>query len=465
VREASFTRGFTALVSCAALIGLAAVSISSVRAQSPLTTLENPGGGQIVYGMVDGQSTEAGAIGTILRSLHGRYGDKPQVGRPFRVTSSNSAAVFFTLTKRNQGGANVAGLVIASRTGPGRVEAALLSDDAARFGSTVNPMLRKLFGVWHPGAGPAPASNGQASSGAPAQPLSSYVLPDRSASVSLPAGWQVEPTSGGGTILAHGPRGEEVALDYPLLAMNSRDPRVQRTMQFAQGAGRNTVYARTLYYPYGNDPGTAFKDLLNMAQRRNGAPEATLQVARETPVPGNAGSRCTRLEGKSDPRDGKGLREFDTIFCTGPLSPMGQYMSILFHTAIPVASAPEQRATLAAILRSFQVNGAVVSREAAAIAAPAIEQIHAIGRAAAAQADAAHARNDAYNQAVQNRWDSQDKHNQAFSNYLLDQTVISDNGNNAHATVWNQMADALVKSDPSRFSYVDTPNFWKGVDY
>src|SRR5579862_2990485 len=92
------------------LVALAALGISTINAQTPLTTLQNPGGGQIVYGIVDGQSTEAGAIGTILRSMHGRYGDKPQVGKPFKVTDSDSAAVFFTLTKRNQDGSAIAGL-------------------------------------------------------------------------------------------------------------------------------------------------------------------------------------------------------------------------------------------------------------------------------------------------------------------------------------------------------------------
>jgi hypothetical protein len=31
--------------------------------------------------------------------------------------------------------------------------------------------------------------------------------------------------------------------------------------------------------------------------------------------------------------------------------------------------------------------------------------------------------------------------------------------------VWNSTADALVKVNPNRFEIVDTPNFWKGIDY
>jgi hypothetical protein len=191
-------------------------------AQTALKNIDNPSGGKIVYGLVDGASSEAGAMGIILSSLHGQYGDKPQVGKVFQVRDSNSVAVFFTL---------------------GRLEA----------------------------------------------------------------------------------------------------------------------------------------------------------------------------------QDGKGKMVFNTVFCSGGLSPMGQYPNVAFHTAVPEAIAAQQAATMGAIMNSFQVNTNVVNCQAAALAAPAIEQIHAIGRAAAAQAQQAHA--------------------------------------------WNQTADALVKGNPSRFGYVDTPNFWKGVDY
>jgi hypothetical protein len=278
----------------------------------------------------------------------------------------------------------------------------------------------------------------------------------------LPSGWTVDPSSGGGTILAAGPKGEGVAFDFPMNAWNSSDPRVQRTMQFAQGAGRNTAYARALYYPHGGDLGKTFVDLLQMRRRMNNQPALTIQIDTELPA---ASSRCAQLHGRLDSHDGKGMMEFNSVFCSGALSPMGQYANVAFHTAVPVAIAAEERNTMSAILNSFQVNMSVVNREAAALAAPAIEQIHAVGRAAAAQAQQAHQMNDLHNQAVESRWDSQDKHNQAFSNYLLDQTVISDNQNSGHATVWNQTADAMVKGNPSRFSYVDTPNFWKGVDY
>jgi hypothetical protein len=442
---------------------LAAAAATSLGAHSALKIIDNPGGGKIVYGGVDGQTTEAGAMGAVLRSLHNQYGDRPQVGKVFQVRGTNSVAVFFTLIKRSQGNTQVAGMLIVSKTGAESVEAALVSDDAARFGSTINPMLKTLFGVWRPGGDGRGSGAAGASSAAP---LHQFVLNDRSASVSLPDGWTVQPSSGMGTIIASGPNGETVALDYPFLAMDLRNPRVVRLKAWSESQGRNTVYARTLYYPYGTDLAKTFVDLNAMYRQKRGLPVPSIQIASETPVPSpGAAAHCARLTGQIDAQDGKGGNEMNAIFCMGPLAPGGDYGSAVYYTAVPLQFADKERATMGAILASFNVNQAVVNAQAAAIAKPAIDAIHETGRRAAQQAADAHAANDAHNRAVEAQWDSQDKHNQAFSNYLLDQTVIQDNESNTHATVWNQTADALVRNNPQRYEYVDTPNFWKGVDY
>jgi hypothetical protein len=325
-----------------------------------------------------------------------------------------------------------------------------------------------LFGRWHPGGGSG-ASNAASAQGATAMggggkiaPLRPYSASDQSASVSLPDGFQVT-TGVGGTIIAEGPNGENVVVGAALNAMDTRNPRVQQTMRAVQqGALRNTVYARALYYPYGGDPGRTYVDLINLFRRQKGLPAAAIEIGTETPMQGN----CNHLVGHGDDNDGTGRKEFNLVFCIGPEKPVsGIYMTTIYGTAVPVAFADQERATMGEVLASMNVNQAIVAQEANAIAAPAIAAIHQIGRQAAQQAADAHAAEDAHNRSVEARWDSQDKRNQAFSNYLLDQTVIKDNENDGHATVWNSTADQLVKSNPNRFEYVDTPKFWKGVDY
>lgn len=443
-----------------ALVSLCSLGLA--LAQTPLTTVNNPGGGMIVYGKVDGASNEANAMGVILHSLHGRYGNRPQVGQVFRVRGTNSVAVYFTLTKRTQSNTVIAGMLIAARASSSDVEAALLSDDATRFGSTINPMLTTLFSRWHPGGESSGASAARPAGGSAVAPLHRFTTPDNSVSVSLPDGFQIK-TAAGGTISAEGPNGETVLIGGAISAMDTRNPRVQQTMRAVeQGQLRNTVYAKGLYYPYGGDPATTYVALVNMFRQRNGMPAAHIEIAKETPMQGG----CAHLEGHSDVNDGKGRRELNVIFCLGRERPVsGAYGATIYATSVPVSLADKERATMGAVLESFSVNEAVVAQEANAIAAPAIEQIHQIGRQAAQQAAEVHAAEDAHNRSVEARWDSQDKQSQAFSNYLLDQTVIRDNDNTGHATVWNTTADKLMKEFPGRFEYVNTPDFWKGVDY
>jgi hypothetical protein len=444
------------------ILSLCSVSITAC-AQDGLKTIDNPSGGKIMYGQVNGQSTEAGAMGAVLHSLHTRYGDKPQVGKVFQVRGTNSDAVFFTLIKRNQGNAKIAGMLIACKSAD-HVEAALMTDDASHFGKTINPMLTKLFTTWHPG-GDSRGSQPAAASGKAAA-LHPFTLSDRSASVELPDGWKVQPSSGGGTIIADGPNGESVALDYPYLASDTNNPAVQRTMNtLRQGGLRNTAYAKALYYPYGGDLGKTFVDLAHMMGKRNGSSPADFKISSESPVQTAGNVRCAHLLGQVDPHDGKGVREMNSVFCSNPPGRFGNYMSVVYHTAVPMEFAARERSTMGAILASFSENDAVIRGQANAIAAPAIAQIHEIGRRSAQQAADAHAAEDVHNRGVEKMWDERDKGNQAFSNYLLDQTVIQDNDNHTHSTEWNQTADQMVKDNPQRYEYVPTPNFWKGVDY
>jgi hypothetical protein len=53
------------------------------------------------------------------------------------------------------------------------------------------------------------------------------------------------------------------------------------------------------------------------------------------------------------------------------------------------------------------------------------------------------------------------RNGQAFSHYPLDQTVIQDNNMYRNGTVGH----GLVRANPDRYEILQTPNFWKGVDY
>ncbi len=171
--------------------------------------------------------------------------------------------------------------------------------------------------------------------------------------------------------------------------------------------------------------------------------------------------------------------EMIAVLVTAPAGSMGNYMVMFSMAMLPVALAGQERATAGAILASFQPDQAVIAKQAGAMAAPAIAAIHQIGEQAKARAAADTTRHDTQNQAWENdqaakeaqnrQWeksqDALERNTQGFSNYLLDQSVVQDNEANAHGTLWNNTAYALVKANPERYELVDTPNYWKGIDY
>jgi len=431
-----------------------------------LKTINNPGGGKIVYGQVEGQTTEAGAMGAVLHSLHDQFGDRPQVGKLFTVHGTQSVACFFSVNMRKQGGGQRAGMLIVAKATTDHVEAAVVSDDSAHFSTSLSPMLKTLFGVWHPLEAARATTATNSSNGGAVPPLKRFVLPDRSAWVSLPDGWQVSPQSGGGTIMAQGPNAETVGMGITFLASDMNNPYVRQTYATVQRGGlQGTSYAQANYYAYGGDPGRTFTDLVQMTRQRSGMQPADIHIANEAPFPAQAPMHCTQLTGQMDIKDGKGMREMNTVYCMTPPMRMGSWLSTAYHTTVPLQFADKERATMMAILQSYGEDANVVRSQASAIAAPAIAQIHAIGKAAADQAAAAHARNDIQNSSVYQHWDDMDRRSQEFSNYQLGYSVISDVQNNAHGTFWNSDADAIVRSDPQRYEYVNAPDYWKGIDY
>jgi len=465
-------------------IFLALCTATSADAEVPLKKIIDPHGGRIYYGQITGQTTQAGAMASILRSIHENWGDEPQVGKFFRVRNTNSIAAFLTGVSHPLGDMQMAGLVIVSQVAPDRVEAALLVDNVQHFGGNINTMLGELFQEWHPvaaadgtsvgvsavsdeTAGGTTASGNGTADGAAANaavaPLHRFTLPDGSASAMMPDGWQVTPASGGGTIFFQGPNREMVTLGFTMRPFNTNDPRVLRTRQ--QFAGRrNTVYGQALYYPYGQDLAKTFVDLIQMTRAKHGLPPAISQISSQTNLSAPSGWRRIYIQGQVDAQDGVGPRENNTIVTCAPPGPVGGFMIFADESSVPVRLADQERETVLAMLSSYSVNQQVVSAQASAIAAPEIARIHEIGRRAAAQAASAHAAADAHNAAVERHWDAMDKQSQSFSNYLLDQSVITDNNGN-HATVWNGTADAMVRNNPSRYEYVNTLNLRKGVDY
>jgi hypothetical protein len=323
--------------------------------------------------------------------------------------------------------------------------------------------VKSLFAAWHPFQS---AQAGSGSSG-PVAALHQQALPDNSASISLPDGWQiVRNISGGGTIVASGPNGENAFMGIAFNAADTRNPQVQQTMrQLQAGRLQGTMYANAAYIPYGSDMQKTLIYLWNKSRTGGGMPAADFNFSAFSSPQASGSYYVAHFSGTVDWKNQKGPQEMTGFYCVGPPGSAGMWGSLAYMTTAPPQVAARERATLVAVMQSFRVNQQVVAAEAAQLAAPAIAQIHAIGEAAANQARAAHQAEDIHNSSVYQHWDSMDSRSQDFENYQLGYSVISDSQNTAHGTFWNADADALVKSDPNRFEYVNAPNYWKGIDY
>ena len=450
-------------------------SAKPVQAQGGHHLETTPTGGKISYGVIDGATTEAQAMGTILRSLHQQTGDRPKVGKLFQIQGSQSVGVFVSVSKAKIGGPEIGGLIIATKVSDDVVEAAMVSDDAAKFPKTLAPMMKTLSKEWHPLAGSSPglgkdggngSGNKVAAGTAPAAHLQPYRLPDNSASVGLPQGWQIaQQMSGGGTIVASDQNQDTAELGIAFLAMDTNNPSVQRTLQqLRMGQLRGTSYASAAYVPYGADLTRTFEYLLQDKRKKANLAPATYNFTSAKPS-GNNYVHCIAVNGTADFHDQSGLKEMSAVFCAKPPDAYGNWLSTAYMTTTPMANAPKMRNTLAAIMQSFQENSAVISAEATQIAKPAVDAIHAYGDMVIHRAQDSEKAFEIRNSSVYKQWDSNDKRSQEFSNATLGYSVIADTSNNAHGTFWDEDAEALVKNHPDRFEYVQAPNYWKGIDY
>lgn len=432
---------------------------------TPQQSATSPAGGQIQYGPVAGQTTEAGAMGAMMQQLHDKYGDRPQVGKLFQIRGAQAVGAFFGLTPTKNGSSPITGMVIATKASSDHVEAAVLYDDASRFPKTMAPLMKKLATSWKPFEAGRAASG--ASSYIPPAPLHQVTLPDNSASISLPDGWQLAPKmSGMGTIVAVGPNKESAEMGITFLASDTNNPAVQRTMAaLRMGRLQGTAYATATYYPYGGNLERTYIDMLQNVRKKAGLNQATYNFTQVSQVQQEGMAHCINMVGTVDFNDQTGLRDTYVVYCVTPPATYGSWLSVAYMTSLPKSVADKERSTMAAILQSFQQNMQVINAQARAIAAPAIKQIKAIGEAADAQARAAHERNDIQNSSVYAHWDDIDRRSKSFSDLQLGYSVVLDKDQNAHGTLWNSDADYLVKKYPERFDYVDRPDYWKGVDY
>jgi hypothetical protein len=444
-----------------ALLCLSAFLLPVRAADDAMRTINNPGGGQIIYGPLPKETTLQGGLVTMLRNIHTHFGNRPDIGKLLQTRGNDSLATFFTVTPTPAGAKPLSGMVIVSMPPGSKVAAAVLFDDADRFNKTMNPMLKKLSEVWQTNVAKASSSqsNGAPSREGAVQPLHQVTFPDNSGSIGLPDGWKINRARLGG-VAAEGPKGEMVVLSLVRTMYDPSTPQGQQALQAINRAGRGMPFG-TGIGRYGDLVG-AFMYLSTQGNRSMNLPTPTLNVTstQNLPIPQNEGFGVLII-GEMDLKNGKGPMTSSIQITSGLRRDPSRWIITVNQVSVPKALADEEWPTMTAMVASWRQNGQVIQAHTNQV----IAQIHQVGENAKRQADAAHAANDAHNAAVEAKWDNDAKQSKSFQEYQLDQSVILDKNSGDHKTYSNQYADFLVKTDPDRFQYVQKADLLKGQDY
>lgn len=440
---------------CAALLFTSANAQKQTQLQPQsqsndnLKIINNPGGGQIVYGPLADQSTMQGAMIEMLRSVHGHFGEKPQIGNFFQAKGSNSVATFFSTNAKKQGGGTtpIYGMVIVSMAQGSKPIGAVLYDDAAHFAKTQPVMMKTLNEAWQTASTP---------SGSPSQQSAPITLRqatggDRSASIGLPPGWHITNVAGG-YLSVEGPDGE--VMDIAGMFQGIHDPRsVNQRMPYG-GNGP------TLVAPMQGDLFSSYVSIVNQVRQSKGKPPASFHLVSSQKV----GPQAIQAVYEVDLHDGKGMRKgnvrIDPLYTQG----LPTWAMTITNSNAPESVYATQNPVMTAMYKTYSQDRSVINSEQQTV----LNGIAAAGARSRADAAATDQRREASSAAFNQHMDDISRNSKAMQNYTLDRSTISytgDYGQQYHGTFTNPTADALVAADPSKFQIIQAQSFVKGVDF
>jgi len=423
------------------------------QADNSIKVIDNPGGGQIVYGTIDNQNTPQSAMAFMLHTVHGHFDDRPQVSKVFQVRNSDSYAAFFTLIAKNQGNKPIAGEVIITIPKGGQPVAAVLYDDAQRFTRSQPILMKKLSTAWH-ASNAVESTDSTPASLASAQTLHMTTGGDRSATIGLPDGWHLLSVSGG-QLTAEGPNSEKINLGIIIGEIHDPHSLQNQRVPPLRGAGPTIVCSAS------GDLFSAYVSVINQVRQSRNLPSASFKLTSSMELADGTGPAAIQAIFDVDLHDGKGLRSGSARIGVLYTRGMPTWAMTISSSSVPKTVAAAEASTMTAIIDSYSQDARVINGELQ----QKLGEIHAIGERSKIQAHAADQRRLASAAAFDGHMDDIDRASKAMQNYTLDRSQIQDNDLNGRATVSNGLADALIHANPDRYQIVPTASFLKGVDY
>ena len=289
----------TELVSLMVAVLWLGSSLHAAGAQNSLRVIDNPGGGQVVYGAAD-QNTAPTAMAAVLRYVHTHFGDAPVVGKVFQSRDGQNFGAFFTVTAKTQGNKRIAGLAIVSLAPASKPAAAVLYDESSRFAKTEPMLLHALTEAWRSASAPVAQTAGAAAGSVP--PLTPTRFPDGSGAVNLPAGWRITFASHGAAKIA-GPRGEAVLLSNSIGPIyDANNPQVQARMRYANPNSRPILCPNS----------DALNTYLCILHQGGAQPAFQLRNSRPLPPQGRA-VQSVLVDADLDLHDGRGVLSCESV--------------------------------------------------------------------------------------------------------------------------------------------------------
>ncbi len=286
----------------------------------------------------------------------------------------------------------------------------------------------------------AMCASGPPAAAGPAQKLTPYIFPDGSGSMGLPPGWTVI-SAQLGDVIAQGPNGEKLRFGLVVPVVDPTSPQAGALMA-GGGAPGNFIAV-----PYSADAATLFVQGSEQVAQKFGLPSPTITIQSTRNLPANFGGKNLAVYGQVDAHDGRGAQAMVTQMIVTPPQALGAYQVTVFEITAPPQVMANDTATITEIYTNYNRNTQFVMA------------------AVNAQIEQSEMREQQILDAARQESDQTEKSTAAFSNILLDQTVMRNTQTGEHFTVSNQRADWLTRHNGYLFEEVPESDYIRGIDY
>ena len=433
-----------------ATLGAAVFTGASLRSAAAadgtaFVSTANPGGGSILTGTL-GNANLPAATAALLREVHTKLGVRPTVVQVAQNARDHSVALLFTATRK---GTPYTGMAIVTAAPGAQAGGAALYDTAARFSTTVGPMMQRLQGMTEPSSAAAAPS-----AVAPAEPLVTHPFSDGTGSIAVPADWKLI-VAAGGSAAASSPNGAQVTYNMHFSAFDPSNPRAEMYLRTETPLARKNLKAVVL--PYISDPAKAWVAIYTEIAKEQHITIGAIRVASTS----SSGGTSTII---GTAGSGSKMLHFLVYVFVLPPNPNGLWSISDSHVFLTDAQFAKQVATATAVLNSVRIDFGAVNAQQAAIRQVYQQKFESeIANDRAQDAARAQGTEEAL---AGDRAAQEGMHQQAVSmeNYSLDRAVVVNTSTGAHSTVGSDFADTLVAGN-SNYQKVSAAGLLRGVDY